>query len=378
MKSRGYGGNMKSLPIILKFSVFIFLSFLVFSSSPQTEDIKTKIVNGVPTVYNPKVPASLQQIVLKEDIVIGGGNETGKYALSDIRSVQVDEEENIYVLDLKDIRVKVFDKTGKGIRIFGKKGQGYGELQLPYRMYLISGKELMFYDISNRRISYFSLDGECLREISTRNQMFDRTITDSKGYIIGYFFIPGEMYRHELKKFDPKLNSVMTLATIEEKRTPYVIEMLDTTLQFRLMENDNIVWSHPSTYELYIVSPEGKTLRKIVRAYDSVRITEEERKEMIESRTVPPEYKIKLPEFYNPLYYFLCDEEDRIYVRTYERDGKGGFYYDVFDSEGRYIAKFSLPGNELIFVAKKDAMYAVVSRGGNVFTSVKRYSVEWQ
>lgn len=369
---------MKGLSLILKLALVFFISSLVFSSSPQTEDIKTKIVNGVPTVYNPKVPESLQQIVLKEDLVISGENETREYALSDIRSVQVDEEENIYVLDLKDIRVKVFDKNGKGIRIFGRKGQGSGELQLPYRMYLISGKELMFYDISNRRISYFSLDGKCLREISTRNQMFDRTITDSKGYIIGYFFIPGDMYRHELKKFDPKLNPVMTLVTIEEKRTPYVIEMLDTTLQFRLMENDNIVWSHPSTYELYIVSPEGKTLRKIVKAYDPVKITEKERKEMIESRTVPPEYKISVPEYYNPLYYFLCDDDGRIYVRTYERDSKGGFYYDVFDSEGRYIAKFSLPGDELIFVAKKDEMYAVVSKRRNVFTSVKRYSVEWQ
>ena len=369
---------MKSQSLILKFSLVFIISSLVFSYSLQTEDIKIKIVNGVPTVYNPKVPASLQQIVLKEDLVISGENETGKYALSDIRSVQVDTEENIYVLDLRDVRVKVFDKNGKPIRIFGKKGQGSGELQLPYRMYLISGKELMFYDISNRRISYFSLDGECLREISTRNQMFDRTMTDSKGYIIGYFFIPGDMYTHELKKFDPKLNPVMTLVTIEEERTPYVIEMLDTTLQFRLMENDNIVWSHPSTYELYIVSPEGKTLRKIVKAYDSVKITETEKKEMIEGRTVPPEYKIKLPEYYNPLYYLMCDEDGRIYVRTYERDNKGGFYYDVFDSEGRYIAKFSLPGNELIFFLKKNAMYTVISKGGNVFSSVKRYSVEWQ
>lgn len=369
---------MKRLSFVLKFSLIFFVLSLVFSYSLQTEDIKIKIINGVPTVYNPKVPASLQKIVLKKDLVISGESEAGEYALSDIRAVQVDEEENIYVLDLKDVRVRVFDKKGKGIRSFGKKGHGPGELQLPYRMYLISGKEMMFYDISNRRISYYSLNGKCLREISTRNQMFDRTMTDSKGYIIGYFFIPGEMYVHELKKFDPKLNPVMTLVTIEEERTPYVIEMLDTTLQFRLMENDNIVWSHPSNYEIFIVSPEGKTLRKIVKDHDSVRITEAEKKEMIESRTVPPEYKIKLPEYYNPLYYFICDEDGRIYVRTYERDNKGGFYYDVFDSEGRYIAKFSIPGNELIFVVKKNKMYAVISEDGNEFSSMKRYSVEWQ
>jgi len=369
---------MKRLSPILKFFMIIFISSLAFSYFLQNEEIKIKIVNGIPVVYNPKIPVHLQKVALREDLIIGDKKESADYELSDIRAVQIDEEENIYVLDLKDVRVKVFDKNGKSLRIFGKKGEGPGELRLPYRMYLIAGKELMFYDISNRRIAYYSLDGQCLREISTRKQMFERTIADSQGNIIGYFFIPGDRYVHELKKFDSKLNPVMTIVTIQEERKPGVIELLDTSLQFRLLDNDNIVWSHPSSYEIFVISPEGKTLRKIVKAYDSVKITEAEKKEMIESSTAPPGYKVELPEYYNPLYYFICDEDGRIYVRTYEKDSKGGFYYDVFDSEGRNIAKFSLPGNELLFVAKKDKLYSVMSQNGKAFSFVKKYSVEWQ
>jgi len=369
---------MRKLSPILRLSLILFVTSLVFSFFLQTEEIKIKVINGVPVVYNPKAPASLQTIALKEDLTIGGEKEGPEYALSDIRSVQVDEEENIYVLDLKDVRIKVWGKNGKGLRVFGKKGQGPGELQLPYRMYLISGKELMFYDISNRRISYFSLDGECLREISTANQMFERTIADSKGNIIGYFFIPGDRYVHELKKFDSKLRPLMTIVTVEEKRTPYVIEMLDTSLQFRVFENDNIVWSHPSSYEISIISPEGKTLRKIMKAYDPVKITDAEKQEMIEGSTTPPGYKVKIPEYYNPVYYFVCDDEGRIYVRTFERDSKGGFCLDVFDAEGRNIGKFSLPANELIFVVKKGKVYTTVSKNGQPYSLVKRYSMSWQ
>jgi len=369
---------MRKLSPILRLSMILFITSLVFSFFIQTDEIKIKIINGVPVVYNPKIPASLQNIALKEKLTIGGEMEGREYTLSDIRSIQVDGEENIYVLDLKDVRIKVFDKNGKGLRIFGKKGQGFGELQLPYRMYLISGKELMFYDISNRRISYFSLDGKCLGEISTANQMFERTIADSEGNIIGYFFIPGERYVHELKKFDSKLKPVLTIVTVEEERTPYVIEMLDTSLQFRVLKNDNIVWSHPSSYEISITSPEGKMLRKIVKAYDPVKITESEKKEMIESTTTPPGYKVKIPEYYNPIYYFVCDDQGRIYVRTFERDSKGGFCYDVFDPEGRNIGKFSLPANELIFVVDKDKIYTAVSQNGQAYSSVKRYSMEWQ
>ncbi len=369
---------MRKLSPILRLSLILFVTSLVFSFFLQTEEIKIKVINGVPVVYNPKAPASLQTIALKEDLTIGGEKEGPEYTLSDIRSVQVDEEENIYVLDLKDVRIKVFDKNGKGLRVFGKKGQGPGELQLPYRMYLISGKELMFYDISNRRISYFSLAGECLREISTANQMFERTIADSKGNIIGYFFIPGDRYVHELKKFDSRLRPLMTIVTVEEERTPYVIEMLDTSLQFRVLENDNIVWSHPSSYEISIASPEGKTLRKIMKAYEPVKITDAEKQGMIESSTTPPGYKVKIPEYYNPVYYFICDDEGRIYVRTFERDSKGGFCLDVFDEEGRNVGKFSLPANELIFVVKKSKIYTTVSKNGQSYSSVKRYSMEWQ
>ena len=369
---------MEKLAPILRFSLILFITSLAFSLLIQTEEIKTKVINGIPVVYNPKVPTSLQKIMLKEDLIISGEKEGLEYALSDIRSVQVDEEENIYVLDLKDVRVKVFDKNGKRLRAFGKKGQDPGELQLPYRMYLISGKELMFYDISNRRISYYSLAGQCLREISTAKQMFERTIADSKGNIIGYFFIPGERYVHELKKFGPKLNPIMTIVTIEEQRAPYVIEMLDTSLQFRVLENDNIVWSHPSSYEISIISPEGKTIRKIMKAYDPVKITEAEKKEMFERNTTPPGYKVKIPEYYNPLYYFICDEEGRIFVRTYKRDSKGGFCHDVFDAAGRNIGKFFLPADEQIFVVKKDKMYSVISKNGQPHSFVKRYSMEWK
>jgi len=64
--------------------------------------------------------------------------------------VQVDEEENIYVLDSKEIRIKIFDKNGKPLRTCGKKGQGPGEIQTPTRMYLTSEKEILIYDQGNR------------------------------------------------------------------------------------------------------------------------------------------------------------------------------------------------------------------------------------
>jgi hypothetical protein len=42
-------------------------------------------------------------------------------------NINIDDNENIYVLDCKDCSVKKFDRTGKFIKKYGKKGRGPGE-----------------------------------------------------------------------------------------------------------------------------------------------------------------------------------------------------------------------------------------------------------
>ena len=352
----------------------------------RAQDVKIKIENGVQVVYNPKNPApppgTPQKILLREDLCIGEEEGVEDFMFSQIRSVQVDEEENIYVLDSKEVCVKVFDKNGRHIRTFGKRGQGPGEMQSPTRMYLTAGKELLIYDAMNRRLSYFSLEGECLRETSTGKYNFSRAIPDSKGNIITQLVVFGDNYVNEIKKFDSNLNPIFTIEAIEEELTPYVWDMVSPTLNVRVMENDNIAWGYSSKYEIFIVSPEGKTTRKIVKDYVPVKITEEEKEEMIKDtfgeRGVPPEYKLRFPKNHYPYYFFICGEDGRIYVRTYEKDKEGNISYDVFDPEGRYITKFSLPGIDFLYVIKKNKMYSMVWEDEKGIPVVKRYNVTWK
>jgi hypothetical protein len=373
---------MKKLLHIITIFIFLFISpFLL-----RAQDVKIKTENGIQVVYNPKNPApppgTPKKILLREDLCIGDEEGVEDFMFSQIRSVQVDEEENIYVLDSKEVCVKVFDKNGRHIRTFGKKGQGPGELQSPTRMYLTAEKEILIYDPMNRRLSYFSLDGKCLREISTGKYNFSRAIPDSKGNIISQLLVFGDNYVNEIKKFDSNLNPIFTIEAIEEELTPYVLNMVSPTLNVRVMKNDNIAWGYSSKYEIFIVSPEGKTTRKIVKDYDPVKITEEEKEELIKERFgdqgAPPEYKLRFPKNHYPYYFFICADEGRIYVRTYKKDKEGNFSYDVFDPEGRYIAKFSLPGIDFLYVIKKNKMYSMVWEDEKGIPVVKRYSVTWK
>ncbi len=236
---------------LLLFIPLVFLLCFTFScqQSKETDDVKIEIENGIQVVYNPKNPSPLpgtpKRIIVKEELCIGDEEGVEDFVFSQIRSVQVDEEENIYVLDRKEACVKAFDKNGKYIRTFGKKGQGPGEIQRPYRMHLFAGKEILIYDTGNRRLSFYSLDGKFLREIPIAKYNFERTIPNSKGNIIAHLIYRRDKLVIEIKKFDSNLNPILTIETKEEEITPYVYNMMNPNFNVRLMTNDNIVWGYP-------------------------------------------------------------------------------------------------------------------------------------
>lgn len=373
--------KIRSMPIFLIASI----SFFVLSNSLQAKEIKIKTENGIQVVYNPKKPApppgSPKSLILTEDLCIAE-DEVGDFIFSEIRTIEVDDEGNIYVADSKEVCVKVFDKNGKHIRTFGKKGQGPGEIQFFTRVHMFAGKEIMIYDGGNNRLSFYSLDGEFLREISTGKYRFTRAIPDSKGNIIGQVRVFGDRSAYEIKKFDPKLNPIIEIATIELERISNVLNMVSPVVSVRLMRNDYFAWGNSQKYEIFIVNPEGKTIRKIVKDYMPVRISEAEKEKMIKrrvgSRGVPPGIKLEFPKSFHPFYYFICDDEDRIYVQTYEKDKKGDIYFDVFDAEGRYIIRFSLPEGEYPYIVKKNKMYTYIRESEEGFPIVKRYDMQWK
>ena len=376
---------MRRIPSTPIFFIIAFILFFVLSNSIQAKEIKIKIENGVQVVYNPIKPApppgSPKSLNLTEDLCIAE-DEAGDFVFSEIRTIEVDDEGNIYVADSKEVCVKVFDKNGKQIRKFGKKGQGPGEIQFFTRVHMFAGKEIMIYDGGNSRLSFYSLDGEFLREIPAGKYRFSRAIPDSKGNILGQVAVFGDRFAYEIKKFDPELNPIVEVATIELERISNVLDMVSPVISVRLMRNDHFAWGNSEKYEIFIVNPEGKTIRKIIKDYTPVKITEADKEEMKKDafgeRGIPPGYKLKFSKNYHPFYYFICDDEDRIYVQTYEKDKKGDIYFDVFDEEGRYIVRFSLPDGEYPYIIKNNKMYTYNRETEEGFPIVKRYDMQWK
>jgi hypothetical protein len=367
---------------------FIAASMLLVSCGQQKAKWKGTIEeqDGVIIVKNPAEPIYSNDVFrLEEDLTIDNVEEDEEFMFQDILHLAVDDDENIYVSDSKAAFIKVFDKSGNYLRTIGKKGQGPGEFLYPFEILIMPQGELMVNDLYQLRVHFFSLDGKFLRQLSSSTMtQFRRPRVDSEGHIIGGHVNVGDPIEAVLKKLDSDLNPVFTLATRPVvSKPPAIIEYFEvrrsTNLVWDVAVEDNIVWGVFNKYEIFVNNPEGKLIRKIVKEYDGIGINKEEEEKLIKAwfgnNPVPPQMTIKFPKVYPPFIRFTCDEEGRLFVQTYEKtEDEEEDYYDVFDSEGKYIVRTSLKYTPLVWKNKKLYMIEENEEG---FQIVKRYKVTW-
>jgi len=358
--------------MVLSFSIFM----MIISCGVQKElEWKGTIekVNDVIVVKNPKEPMYGEDIFsLEEELSIGEEGREG-YIFSQIRSVAVDEDDRIYVLDSKEAHIKIFDRNGNYIKTIGRLGQGPGEIGSPRNIWITSQNEVMVTDSRNRRLTFFSFEGQFIKSIATTQVNLLVTKIDSKGNIIGIEVVrEKESQKHELRKFDSDLNF---LCSFDSSPLPDIrsLNPFITPLRWDIDKNDMIICGWPKTYEIKIFDPEGTLTRKIEKDYEPIEITEEEIERMGKAL---PAMKFSIPKHHAAYWMLMVDDESRIFCMTWEKikDGSGR-YYDVFDSEGKYIAKIPLKARPQVF--KKNKLYTI-EEDEEGYQVVKRYRITWK
>jgi hypothetical protein len=368
------------------------LSSVIAFSGEDKIVIKTE--NGIPVVYNPKNPAppggSPRSLTLQHDLTIGEDDTDPNSMFSELRSIQIDDQENIYALDMKETKVKVYDKNGKFLRSFGKKGQGPGEIDRPYRMEMNRAGNIVLADMGNRKLIVYAPDGTCIKELPTgKNWALARLKFDSNNNIYAETRTFEETkWTSELKKFDPDFKPLATFASFEEKRLDQrLIRAFSPVFSLQIRSDDLLVWTiaQSDKYEFTIPDGAGKTVKRIIRAYDPVKIAGTMKDKLIQEswgeNGIPPEIRFEVPSHFPALNYFIIDDEDRLFACTFayeEKEGDYWLYYDVFDAEGRYVAKFSLPRREMVFQVKRNRLYCMVQESEEGIPLIKRYRLIWK
>jgi hypothetical protein len=109
-----------------------------------------------------------------------------------------------------------------------------------------------------------------------------------------------------------------------------------------------------------------------------VKVTEEEKDEWnkrFSKEGIPSTVKIEVPHNHLAFMNLSVDDKGRIFLGTYEKVKVGeGYYYDVFDSEGKYLAKIPLMVRPQVW--KKGKLYTI-EEDEDGYQFVKRYKVTW-
>ena len=340
---------------------------------------------GVPVVRNSRkpvrVPGRPDRILLADELTIGR-DEDKNCQFSELRSVQADSEGHIYAIDGRECTIKVFDPEGRFLRTIGRKGQGPGELTFPSRIILTPQDEVVVLDAGNRRLSFFKRDGTLLRELSTAKWSFLRFRVGARGEIYADHAAAAEQGGAVLNmtKFSPDLSASTIIATEPRAMEPNRINAFPPGFVHGVTRDGGLVWALDSRYEITIVGPDGKARLKIFKDPEPNPIREEDRKAIIEEdyKGLPAGLALDIPSHYPPIRTLVVADTDHIFVRTYVKDGQGGFIHDVFDPEGRFVAQFPLGGEEFTMMARDGKLYTLVREDAEGIPLVKRYGIVWK
>jgi hypothetical protein len=354
--------------------------FIFISCGPKKENIERNVIDGVTVVKNPKEPMYNEDVfTLEEELSIGDAENEEEQRFANILDVAVDDREDIYILDSKQGQILVFNKNGIYSKNISRRGQGPGEFLYPRQIIISPEQEIVVCDPIVRRLLFFSLDGVFKRDVPTwEHGRLWSMMLDSKGEIIGEVPLRGEKLGSSLKKFSSDFVELYNIATKEREKIP-LLENLSPMIVYCVSENDEIIWGDSEKYEINIQDRDGKLKTKILKDYDPVKIIAEEYSEQIErkfgGRPIAPEFEQELPEYYPAYKSFTLDSEGRLFISTFEKAKSGkGYYCDVFDSEGRYIAKIPLKTDPHVW--KNHKLYTI-EKDEEGYQYVKRYKVTW-
>lgn len=333
--------------------------------------------NGIKLVRNPKDPIYKNtNSGFEHELTIVESDSSGCFSLVGIASILVDPQGNIYALDSRDSNIKVFSSAGQYLKTIGRYGNGPGELLSPVFMDFFKSTELVVHDPQCRRLTFFGLNGEYKRSISTAKIPMGEMKIDPSGNIYSLVqTFKDRTRRFELQEFDSNLNYLRSFDYADfgegNKLTLFMARPSFT------IDKDAIIWfGQPELeYELKGYSNEGILVKKIIKSFTPSRIPKAEID--IQTRGIPEGLEVSIPDFYSPYYDIEDDDDGRLMVLTCVFYMDNTYIFDVFDNEGKYIeTKHFRPGCKASrFRWTRDRMYTVEEEE-NGLLAIKIYRVK--
>lgn len=369
------------MSIILKMLLYSYLSVslnFVFSFQRDSWKGSLREEGGIKVISNPKSPIDNKgAISIKEDLVIGDNPQTEDNSFSFLKQIIVDENENIYAADGKESRIKVFGRNGKLIRVIGKKGQGPGELDGIISISFSGRNKELLVQEANRNLEYFSIDGVFRKKATILNETALSVKADHDENVIAFCALLEKTRRYRLipyqgfvlKKFDKDLKYIGEVASFPAA-DPNDFDMTRLPV-WEIDLSSRIFYGFPDKYEISVYKDGLK--KKIRRDWDKVKFSEEELANI--KKMLAQAEDIHFADTHGAFSRIFSDDTGKFYVQTWEKDAHNAYLFDIFDEEGRYLAKMALPSGSQVI--KNNRLYTIEDNKDG-FQVIKRYAIEWK
>lgn len=308
----------------------------------------------------------------------------------------IDDEENIYVYSDKAL-IK-FNPQGVELSIKQlPRGQGPGEFRSSDPYFSTDGL-LYIFDTMHRRLTVMDKNYE-IQRMQKVNFLGDIFRLDSRSNM--YFLVgkalPKTRMRNKvvLTKLSPSgklLHEIDSYETGVQRDVSGVLHSFyyGPQMRYKIDSRDNIYYAMSDKYEINILSPEGRLIKKILKKGNSRKITDKE----IEKYNPRPKSKsgrsvIDMPKHMPFIADIFVLDNGYLLVVTYENsDDTPTLAGDLIDEKGVYRARVQVPKYHYWYWLFQATKSMAVYKNNNFYTIeadedeenywVKRYRMDWK
>jgi len=376
--------------------VALFLIILLFTQPAviQAQEWKgqIEIKNGVVYVYNPERPIyyknKLPFIKLKEVMSIGVWEGDERYIFGSIVDLAYDSKDNIYILDMKNHCVKVYDRQGQYIRQIGKQGKGPCEFDGPISLGITSNDNIIVNDNRNRRIQIINTDGTLERTIQPPFSFILKILVNRRDEIIAVRPLGERLFKLVETRYSAFTHFDLTGKEILAYGKGNIIEKGGYSEYsqhiVQLLPNDHLMAACYYPYKIKEYNASGKLVREINKKDKIFAELKVIQKEGFRSKTLAYRAYIKgLYVFPNGSFLIKIIDLGKDWERKRKLPWGSSVEYDIrldyFNKEGQFLASYAWDKEQYggLFYIDKDG-YAYTSTDSEGIPKLTKYEIDME
>jgi len=372
-------------------------SFSCRKAGPAEVKLDRYFENGIEVVQNHLAPYIVRgeptALKLEEELTIDfAGAAIGEMGLANATDFIVDAGGFIYFIYVwkEGDTIFKFSPDGRFLKSWCRKGQGPGEVQFIGCACPTDGGQVIVSDQTSLKLIWFTSDGKFIRELKyPMDGRYDIIYPVSEDRFVGYYRVwtnlEAEYFEYAFYLLDGNLKELKKLDVYRYPNPAKKGQRGVNRNNFFVMKSSPdrlFIGNEDRGYEILELDHNGNPLKRIRKEYAPVRVPEEiirKRKATLAGRGGGYYF----PEYYLPICDFFADDDNRLFVMTFEKGpNPGEYYYDVFNPSGVFIQR--KPLNILTWgdiaacgQATRNRLYCFQERpdGYRVF---KVYKIVWQ